>query len=361
MTKVLIYGGNSDLRSYLCKRFLNDRHFEVYGVEFEMNIYPINYKEYFDVLRIPDYSYAQRSIILSAYLESLTLSTFDYIINCHFQPLPNLPNSEVANIVYNELDTAILASKCSSNGFTGSFINVSSFHVYGSAPTGIPLEVKPSRFSVAPIDDDSLEEIEERFGYSDVYGISEVMLNAPKTMSTYQHSLSMREEILNAQSKGNFHLMHLRLPYLVHYNIDDKYINYSDDINRLLRSLSKGEELVTSMDNKQNCVYDFLTPDYVADFIFDLVNNNDILIGDYNIGSRLEDGFSEVELLQKIKASGYDKVSFQDTVDRIALPMPYYVADCRKLEDDLEDHVTSLNDFGGAIQIISEYLDKVKK
>lgn len=344
MTNVLIFGSQTDIGREVVKRLsdANDIkviyiHLEVDTIEeFEADWYE-PYKR-IEIVADSVRSYNVQTAIHSAFFDFNYV--VDYVINCHFQPLHNF-NDAMLNTIYNVVDSAFLAEQCSKE-FTGSFINLSSFAIYGTAPDGIALDRNNSAFSIAVPRTDEDEDYQEKFGFDSSYGIAEKLEFAPNKRSSYGLTMALREQSIKDISSDQCHVLTLRLPYMIQNSIRDDYKQYMDRINILLDKLKNGEKLISTFDNTEKCVYDFLTPAYVSNFICDIIQNQDIVIGTYNIGSRYDNEFSELQLLKKLKEMDFENIELVEKLEDRESPLAFYMADCRNLENALVDHTTNL-------------------
>lgn len=361
MTKILVFGSQSDIGSQIVYRLQDIDSIELVYIHFQIEtLSNFKAKWYEPFGFIPTVSNdMDRTKLLKHALRDLDLSTFDYIINCQEQPLAGA-NTAMLDLAYNCSDATILGSYSKHYGFKGLFINLSSFHVYGNAPNAMQLGRNDSRFFIKVPRADEAEEMEEKFGYDSAFGISEKMEYSPKKVTSYGMTKSLCEANIYGFAKDSFELLTLRLPYMVQYNIAPSYKPQMDRVNILLDDLVHDRTLHTTTDNTEKCVYDFLTPEYVAEFICQIVENNDVVIGTFNIGSRLDNEFSELEMLAALSDLDFDNFKFIDSPTDNEQPLAYYFADCRNLESQLEDHITKLWDSGSIRKVITHYLGRSK-
>ena len=346
MTNVLIFGSQTDIGREIVKR-LKDSHFiNIVYIHIDTETVENFQAEWYSPFARITESTRHRSMMALKYEVIEAMKYFelemDYVINCHFQPLHGFGNA-VINTTCNIIDSTLLATVCKDNGFKGSFINLSSFAIYGTAPDGIALDRNNSAFSIAVPRTDEDEDYQEKFGFDSTYGIAEKLEYAPNKRSSYGLTMALREQNITDIAVGNYHLLTLRLPYMIHSSIREEHKPQMDRINILLDKLKNGEKLISTYDNTEKCVYDFLTPAYVSNFICDLIQNKDIVIGTYNIGSRFDNEFSELELLQKLKELEFENIELVEKFEDRESPLAFYMADCRNLENTLVDHTTNLH------------------
>lgn len=281
---------------------------------------------------------------------------FDYIVSCGRQPFERYANQyPLDDLQYHERSSRLVEIG-RMNEFEGLFINLSSFHVYGNSPNGIPLKLKEGRYEIKPPDDSGEILSEDRFGYDSDFGISEQMYYAPKEENIYGLHCALNEKTIKSYNKGQ--VLNLRLPYMPIYCVPDEYVlNYGDRVNNLLLKLSKGQQLTSTLDNSEMSVYDFLTPSYVSKFISDLVFHGECIEGNYNLAGAC---FSEMELLKKLQE--FDKkISFLDKApDNWHKPLRYYKADNSAIKKALKDKITSLPKDLTMQGFVMDYLDNSK-
>jgi hypothetical protein len=279
---------------------------------------------------------------------------FDYILNCHREPFEIYSNLFPCEDLSSYSKVAKLAEASRVNGFEGCFMNLSTFEIYGDSSNGMPLELKEGRFEIK--EPSSSEDIflEDRFGYDCDLGLSEKMYYSPSNNTICGLHADLCEKIVKHYSKGP--VLNLRLPYMpVHSVPDDFILKYGDRINVILLKLSKGQEIQTTLDNSEKCVYDFLTPGYVSRFICSLIFHGEVMEGDFNMSGV---SFSELELLKKLQEFNIKIKFLKKTPIDWHKPLRYYKADDSALKNALKDKLAKLPDDFTLQSFILNYLDR---
>jgi len=345
MTNVLIFGSQTDIGRELVKKLKDSYFINIVYIHIQTETVEDFGADWYEPFARIKESTRNRLLTALKYEIRDAMNVFslemDYVINCHYQPLDGF-NDAIINSTCNVIDSTLLATVCRENGFKGSFINLSSFAIYGTAPDGIKLKRDEAAFSIEVPRTDEDEDYQEKFGFDSTYGIAEKLEFAPNKRSSYGLTMALREKNIADLASDKYHVLTLRLPYMIQNSIREEYKPYMDRINILLDKLKNGETLISTYDNTDKCVYDFLTPLYVSNFICDLIQNQDIVIGTYNIGSRFDNEFSELQLLKKLKEMEFENIEhIKEFKDRES-PLAFYMADCRNLENTLVDHATNL-------------------
>lgn len=355
--KVLIFGAQTNIGEKLIMNFSKSEMINVVALAFpghslrtiEKQVVCINGSSNMELIITQELD-IEESIHLA-----MKKGPFDYVINCQGQPFPSYakacPQKELDE--YFKYSIQLLEEINRSKFFDGLFINLSSFAVYGNAPNGIPLQISESRFEIVPAKEDKEIESEELFGYDSAYGISEKMYYAPKDVDFYGLQKLGVERMVQEYFEGQY--LNLRLPYMLVYNNEVGFIEkYGDRINVILKSLSKSQKIISTADNKDKAVYDFLSPEYVAAFIFNLISKGEKIFGTYNMSGV---SFSELELLKILQDFSVDIEWLEETPDSMNKSVAYYSADDRKLRFQLEGKETNLPNEISLRHLVISYLN----